>query len=39
MELIQGHDPDVALAFCRDALGLDLRNDVAHEGIRQEEPT
>lgn len=39
MELIQGHDPDLALAFYRDALGLDLCNDVANEGIRQEEPS
>ncbi len=28
------HDPDVALAFYRDALGLDLRDDVAQEGFR-----
>jgi catechol 2,3-dioxygenase-like lactoylglutathione lyase family enzyme len=28
------HDPDVALAFYRDTLGLDLRNDVAREDFR-----
>jgi catechol 2,3-dioxygenase-like lactoylglutathione lyase family enzyme len=28
------HDPDVALAFYRDALGLEVRNDVANEGFR-----
>ena len=28
------HDPDVALAFYRDALGLELRDDVAQEGFR-----
>jgi catechol 2,3-dioxygenase-like lactoylglutathione lyase family enzyme len=28
------HDPDVALAFYRDTLGLELRNDVAREGFR-----
>ena len=27
-------DPDVALAFYRDALGLELRNDVAREDFR-----
>src|SRR3954452_4297691 len=27
-------DPDAALAFYRDALGLELRNDVASEGFR-----
>jgi catechol 2,3-dioxygenase-like lactoylglutathione lyase family enzyme len=27
-------DPDVALAFYRDALGLELRNDVARESFR-----
>jgi catechol 2,3-dioxygenase-like lactoylglutathione lyase family enzyme len=26
---VQVHDPDLALAFYRDALGLELRNDVA----------
>jgi catechol 2,3-dioxygenase-like lactoylglutathione lyase family enzyme len=28
------HDPDVSLAFYRDALGLELRNDVAREDFR-----
>lgn len=28
------NDPDEALAFYRDALGLELRNDVANEGFR-----
>src|ERR1700728_4244365 len=28
------HDPDVALTFYRDALGLELRNDVAREQFR-----
>lgn len=28
------HDPDLALAFYRDALGLELRNDVARENFR-----
>ena len=28
------HDPDVALGFYRDALGLDVRNDVAADGFR-----
>jgi catechol 2,3-dioxygenase-like lactoylglutathione lyase family enzyme len=28
------HDPDEALAFYRDALGLEVRNDVANEGSR-----
>jgi catechol 2,3-dioxygenase-like lactoylglutathione lyase family enzyme len=28
------HDPDVALTFYRDALGLELRNDVAREDFR-----
>ena len=28
------HDPDVALAFYRDTLGLELRNDVAREDFR-----
>jgi len=27
-------DPDLALAFYRDALGLELRNDVASQGFR-----
>jgi uncharacterized glyoxalase superfamily protein PhnB len=31
---VQIHDPDVALTFYRDALGLEVRNDVAHEGFR-----
>jgi uncharacterized glyoxalase superfamily protein PhnB len=31
---IQVHDPDVALAFYRDTLGLEVRNDVANEGFR-----
>ena len=28
------HDPDLALAFYRDVLGLQLRNDVGNEGFR-----
>ena len=28
------HDPDPALTFYRDTLGLDVRNDVANEGFR-----
>jgi catechol 2,3-dioxygenase-like lactoylglutathione lyase family enzyme len=28
------HDPDEALTFYRDVLGLELRNDVANEGFR-----
>ena len=28
------HDPDVALAFYRDTLGLEVRNDVANDGFR-----
>lgn len=28
------HDPDVALTFYRDTLGLEVRNDVANEGSR-----
>ena len=28
------HDPDQALAFYRDTLGLELRNDVAKESFR-----
>ncbi|MHB1210375.1 MAG: VOC family protein [Acidimicrobiales bacterium] len=28
------HDPDVALGFYRDALGLEVRNDVASDGFR-----
>src|SRR5207245_6013431 len=31
---VQVHDPDVALAFYRDALGLELREDVAREDFR-----
>ena len=28
------HDPDAALAFYRDGLGLEVRNDVASDGYR-----
>ena len=28
------HDPDAALGFYRDALGLEVRNDVTSEGFR-----
>ncbi|MGO9753449.1 MAG: VOC family protein [Solirubrobacteraceae bacterium] len=28
------HDPDAALGFYRDALGLGVRNDVGSEGFR-----
>ena len=28
------HDPDLALTFYRDALGLELRNDVARQDFR-----
>ena len=28
------HNPDEALAFYRDALGLEVRNDVANDGFR-----
>jgi predicted enzyme related to lactoylglutathione lyase len=28
------HDPDAALEFYRDALGLEVRNDVASDGFR-----
>jgi catechol 2,3-dioxygenase-like lactoylglutathione lyase family enzyme len=28
------HDPDLALTFYRDTLGLELRNDVARESFR-----
>jgi catechol 2,3-dioxygenase-like lactoylglutathione lyase family enzyme len=28
------HDPDLALAFYRDTLGLEVRNDVAREDFR-----
>jgi catechol 2,3-dioxygenase-like lactoylglutathione lyase family enzyme len=31
---LQVNDPDLALAFYRDALGLELRNDVANQGFR-----
>lgn len=31
---VQVHDPDSALAFYRDTLGLELRNDVAREDFR-----
>ncbi|HVT71318.1 MAG TPA: VOC family protein [Trebonia sp.] len=31
---VQVHDPDLALAFYRDVLGLEVRNDVANEGFR-----
>ena len=31
---VQVHDPDLALAFYRDALGLEVRNDVARENYR-----
>ena len=31
---VQVSDPDTALAFYRDVLGLDVRNDVANEGFR-----
>ena len=31
---VQVHDPDLALAFYRDALGLEVRNDVARESSR-----
>ena len=31
---VQVHDPDDALAFYRDTLGLELRNDVAREDYR-----
>ena len=31
---VQVHDPDSALAFYRDQLGLEVRNDVANEGFR-----
>jgi predicted enzyme related to lactoylglutathione lyase len=28
------HDPDLAMAFYHDTLGLELRNDVARDGFR-----
>ena len=31
---ISVHDPDVALGFYRDALGLEVRNDLASDGCR-----
>lgn len=31
---VQVHDADLALKFYRDALGLEVRNDVANEGYR-----
>jgi catechol 2,3-dioxygenase-like lactoylglutathione lyase family enzyme len=31
---VQVHDPDLALVFYRDVLGLELRNDVANEEFR-----
>jgi uncharacterized glyoxalase superfamily protein PhnB len=31
---VQVHDPDLALAFYRDVLGLDVRNDVARGDFR-----
>jgi uncharacterized glyoxalase superfamily protein PhnB len=31
---IQVHDPDTALAFYRDTLGLEVRNDVANGAFR-----
>ena len=31
---VQAHDPELALAFYRDNLGLEVRNDVANEGFR-----
>jgi catechol 2,3-dioxygenase-like lactoylglutathione lyase family enzyme len=31
---IQVHDPDLALGFYRDTLGLEVRNDVAREHFR-----
>ncbi|MGH3509592.1 MAG: VOC family protein [Nocardioidaceae bacterium] len=31
---VQVHDPDLALAFYRDTLGLELRNDVARDNFR-----
>ena len=31
---VQVHDPDLALAFYRDALGLEVRNDVAKGDFR-----
>jgi catechol 2,3-dioxygenase-like lactoylglutathione lyase family enzyme len=31
---VQVHDPETALAFYRDTLGLEVRKDVANEGFR-----
>ncbi|MGH3263579.1 MAG: VOC family protein [Trebonia sp.] len=31
---IQVHDPELALAFYRDVLGLEVRNDVARDNFR-----
>ena len=31
---VQVQEPDVALAFYRDTLGLEVRNDIANEGFR-----
>ena len=31
---VQVHDPDLALTFYRDGLGLELRNDVARDDFR-----
>ena len=31
---VQVHDPDLALAFYRDDLGFEVRNDVGKEGFR-----
>jgi uncharacterized glyoxalase superfamily protein PhnB len=31
---VQVHDAELALGFYRDALGLEVRNDVAQEGFR-----
>jgi catechol 2,3-dioxygenase-like lactoylglutathione lyase family enzyme len=31
---VQVNNPDLALAFYRDVLGLELRNEVANEGFR-----
>jgi catechol 2,3-dioxygenase-like lactoylglutathione lyase family enzyme len=31
---VQVHDPDLALVFYRDVLGLELRNDIANEEFR-----
>jgi catechol 2,3-dioxygenase-like lactoylglutathione lyase family enzyme len=31
---VQVHDPDLALAFYRDVLGLEVRNDVSNQGFR-----